>query len=316
MYLDAQIDFLLFLQNLRISTHNFFTPFFSLITGFGEYFIPITFCAILYWNIDKKQGTQILLSASLTMMFCSLLKNIFCIYRPWILDTHIKPVESALRFATGYSFPSGHSSLAVSCWGSVALLNSHNKKILWSMIILCLLVAFSRIYLGVHTPQDIITGLLVGTLGIFVVNKALNYIKENPQYDASVNVVITIIGFIILTYTYFKEYPIDYNLQGEILVNSERSRMACFPKFGFLVGALWGGYIERRFINFNFTQETIKSKVLLTILGIVILTVISAYTANVWKSFFNHAISNFINMLIISLFITCIYPFCIKKTTC
>ena len=313
MYLNNQINFLLFLQNFRLATHDFFTPFFSFVTSLGEYLIPFTLCAILYWNINKKLGTLIILSSSVTMMLCTLLKNMVCIYRPWILDQNITPVKSALRLAGGYSFPSGHSALAVSCWGSIALSHLRNKKILWTMVFICLFVAFSRLYLGVHTPQDVIIGLIVGTLCILGVYKMMLFTESNPKSDFLIISIISAVSIAILIYTYLKAYPLDYNLNGEILVDPKRNKVEAFPKLGFLLGTLWGYYIERHFINFDPHKGSTKARIIRTIIGILILIIISVYAAHFWHSFCNHPIANFCNMLTIGLYVTCIYPWCIKK---
>lgn len=313
MYLNNQIDFLLFLQNFRLATHDFFTPFFSFATSLGEYFIPFTLCAILYWNSNKKLGALIILSSSVTMMLCTLLKNMACIYRPWILDQRITPVKSALRLAAGYSFPSGHSALSVACWGSIALSKLKNKKILWTMVSICLLVAFSRTYLGVHTPQDVIVGLIVGILCILGIYKMILFIENNPKHEFSIISIISIIGIAILVYTYLKGYPVDYNSNGEILVNPEKNKVEAYPKIGFLLGSLWGWYIERHFINFNPHEGSSKTRTIRTIIGVLLLTIVSSYAAHFWHYFCDHHFGNFCNMLTISLFVTCIYPWCIKK---
>ena len=49
-----------------------------------------------------------------------LAKNIMCINRPWIKDSRVVPDPVALKGATGYSFPSGHSQTAMSVYGTIA----------------------------------------------------------------------------------------------------------------------------------------------------------------------------------------------------
>ena len=90
------------------------------------------------------------------------------------------PIELHAIFETGYSFPSYHSVAAVALWGFLAIaawrLGIRNRPlILASSISLILLIGFSRVYLGVHYPTDVLGGFVVGgifaALGIWTVRK-------------------------------------------------------------------------------------------------------------------------------------------------
>ena len=74
--------------------------------------------------------------------------------RPWVLDPDFTIVEAARAVATGYSFPSGHTQNAVGTFGAIAL-QTKQRWVRWACIALVLLVPFSRMYLGVHTPLDV-----------------------------------------------------------------------------------------------------------------------------------------------------------------
>lgn len=72
---------------------------------------------------------------------------------------------------TGYSFPSGHSMVAVLLYGSILIYSQHNIKkywirqlITWGLFILILMIAISRVYLNVHYPSDVLAGLTLGWL--------------------------------------------------------------------------------------------------------------------------------------------------------
>lgn len=86
-----------------------------------------------------------------------------CAYKPWIRDGRITPVESANSGASGYSFPSGHTAKAMAVWGGLAVHDfKRNKPIASFLLLIILAVGFSRNYLGVHTPQDVIVSLILG----------------------------------------------------------------------------------------------------------------------------------------------------------
>lgn len=83
--------------------------------------------ALFYWCIDKKLGEFLLISYCATSVVVSFLKNFANIYRPWILDSRVKPVEEALKTATGYSFPSGHCANAASFFGGLFIRGNYKR---------------------------------------------------------------------------------------------------------------------------------------------------------------------------------------------
>ena len=150
------IDYLLFLQNLREATGGFLDGAFELITKLGEASIATLLVALIYWCVNKREGIFLMLTFYYNRVINAFIKITACVYRPWIRDPRVTPVEAALEDATGYSFPSGHSANATSVFGGLALNRKYHKAFRIGMIALILLVAFSRNYLGVHTPQDVI----------------------------------------------------------------------------------------------------------------------------------------------------------------
>lgn len=73
-----------------------------------DYYVIIP-ALIIFWSIDKNKGANILMTWGASLAIGAFLKAIFCVYRPWIRDSRIKPAQEVLSGATGYSFPSGHS---------------------------------------------------------------------------------------------------------------------------------------------------------------------------------------------------------------
>ena len=82
--------------------------------------------ALVYWCVDKRSGLYTLASYSLSVAVNAVVKLTACVYRPWIRDSRIVPAGDAITTATGYSFPSGHSSTAAPIYGSLAV---SSKKI-------------------------------------------------------------------------------------------------------------------------------------------------------------------------------------------
>lgn len=314
MFMNLQLEYLLWLQNFRTATEDFFTPLFLEITKCGEYLIPVLVCAVIYWCIDKKLGALIILNSASALMFNHLLKNIACIYRPWMLDTRIKPVEQALRFAGGYSFPSGHSSLAVSCWGAIGIWYRKHKAVLILSVLLCLAVAFSRNYLGVHTLQDIIVGLLTSFIMLIIMYKLLNWCEQEKNRDIILTSAVLLISILIAVYTYIKSYPIDYDSVGKMLMDVNKSKLEALPKLGFVLGSFLGWCTERHLVQFDTATGSLKEKIIRAIIGFILLF-LNIRISLFWRELFGSALGGFFFMMTTGLLITLVYPWCIKMYT-
>lgn len=163
----------------------FLTWLFSWITQLGgQMFLMLALCA-LYWCLDKRAALYLAVNFLFGTLFNQVLKLSFRVERPWVRDARIQPVAGAVSAATGYSFPSGHTANATAFFGGLAV---YYKK--WWVsalgLVLLLLVAFSRLYLGVHTPQDVLVSLLAGVVLLYLSYKAFAWIEQNPRRDGLV----------------------------------------------------------------------------------------------------------------------------------
>lgn len=147
--------------------------------GKHEFLIPANLALIAYFLFIRKHRwfsikVPAIAISSLLMMF--LLKNLFGRERPLI---------PLLEEARGLSFPSGHALMAVTFYGLLIYITWHtvkNQKLKWaliiSMLIMIHLIAFSRIYLRVHYPTDVIAGLAMGFLWLVVSIKVIRQIEK------------------------------------------------------------------------------------------------------------------------------------------
>ena len=259
-WLNPQINFLLILQNLRICHFNMFNDLFLSITIVGEFWLPTVVCAIVYWCMDMKSGVYLFSLLAFNMFFAHLFKMLACVYRPWVLSDKIHPVDKALTLAAGYSFPSGHSAQSSAFLGGLAFLQQKRMWLVILLISLVFLVGFSRMWLGVHTPQDVIIGFLIGFSLVFIINNLINWAEQNKnRYLYLLGLInITIIGTLIYL-CYFNSYPVDY-VNGKILVDSRHSLQVTIFCYGCIAGILSGVFLCRKYFQFNMDLD-LKTKI-------------------------------------------------------
>ena len=308
VWINPQIDILLFLQNIRIEQPVIFDKFFLSITILGEIWLPTLICAIAYWCIDFRAGIYLFSLEGLNSIITHFFKMIACVYRPWILSDKIHPSELAVPFAKGYSFPSGHSSMCSSVIGGVAYLLRKKKIICIFLICLILLVGFSRLWLGVHTPQDVVCGLLTGLILVFLVNKIINWAEENKNRYLFLMLIVNITVIFALIYLrYFVSYRMDY-IDGKLLVDPLKTMYVTITNYIYFLGILNGCFLCRRFFPFNPKDISIKRRIIIGIIGSILLILILKYA---FLFFFTNPVKLRIVipfMFTSGLFITLIYP--------
>ena len=159
MEIGIDLQYLLFLQNLRLATGGIFDEFFNGMSKVAVDVLPFL-PFLIFLCVDKKWGYRILTSYLGADLLNGVVKLTVCAYRPWIRSDLIEPAGDSKVAATGYSFPSGHTVSASSLYGSVVENQWSKRRWLAVICIICiLLTGFSRNFLGVHTPQDVLVGL-------------------------------------------------------------------------------------------------------------------------------------------------------------
>ncbi len=312
-WLGWQIDYLLFLQNFRDLSHHIFDNFFLTITLFGQIFIPMSIICLIYWCINKKTGFYVLSTYLYGFLVNIFLKTTACIYRPWLLDSRVKPLTEAITGATGYSFPSGHTSEVVTGFGSIAKSFWENKVLRYLCFIIIFFVMLSRNYLGVHTPQDVIVSFLIGVCLIFANEKLLKWVDDGKNRDYILISVVTISCILLTLYVTYKSYPIHY-LNGKVLYDPSFIKTDIFIKTGFILGAFYGWCIEKRFVNFSAEIGSIANKIVRFIVGIVIFYTLFNLANNIFVFYLGEKLGYFIGYFSAGLFMTLIYPFFVKLT--
>ena len=259
------MDILYALEGLRTP---FLNAVFSVLTYLGDQTVCIAAVLLLLWCFDKQKGYCLFLIATTGTAVNQLLKAFFLIPRPWVKDPAFTIVESARAAATGYSFPSGHSQSAAAYYGSLALwFGKKHRWVAWLMGAMILLTGFSRNYLGVHTPQDVVVGI-----GLCFVYLALNarlmaWLERTPRGDALVAAVGCLLAAGCVAFFLLKSYPMDY-VNGALLVDPEEMMEDGFAAAGMVLGFFPGWLLERRFFPFS-TDRIVRGQRLVSLLGLI-----------------------------------------------
>lgn len=146
------------------------TVFFKQITRLGNagiFWILLSIC-LLFFAKTRNTGVMAIISLAISFVINNLfLKNIVARTRPY--ET-VEGLGRLIEKQVDFSFPSGHtaSSFAV----AVVLYLELPKKYGIPLLILAVLISFSRLYLGVHYPSDVLIGAVSGTLIALVVHRA------------------------------------------------------------------------------------------------------------------------------------------------
>lgn len=236
------MQFLYFLEGIRNPVFDIIMSFFTL---FGEETIFIVLAMILFWCVDKYEGYYMLTIGFLGTQLNNFLKVNFRIDRPWVRDPDFHAVESAIEGAGGYSFPSGHTQSSVGSFGTVARWEK-NKIVRIICIALCIIVPFSRMYLGVHTPADVLTSAAIALVMIFGFYPLFKRIDKNPNGMRILMAILLI--WSVFQLLFMELYPFPANCDAERIMSGVKNT---YKMLGAIAG-LWVVFeLDIRFIHFE-----------------------------------------------------------------
>ena len=235
------MEFLKMLQGIRTPL---FDSIFGAVTHLGDETFFMLISLILLWCVNKKWGYRILLIGVTGSVANQLLKGVFVIPRPWVLDPTFPIVESAREAAGGYSFPSGHTHSAVSVFGVLAMW-LRKKWFTVLAVVMVLLVGFSRMYLGVHTPLDVGVSLVLGTVMVLGMVAVLG---SGNEYKRLMSVTVGGFALAVATIIYLCVAPVTERNIPEV----DAENLATVWKLaGVLVGVMVSVWVDNRYTHFE-----------------------------------------------------------------
>lgn len=133
--------------------------FFELITHSGSTIFFLLVLPAVYWCWDTALGRRVVILFSFSVWFTQWLKEWWQRPRP----AAISPEVQAAVDAPDFGIPSGHALIITALWGAIAW-HVRRRWVIIVAIIYVFLVSLSRMVLGVHFPQDVVAGLILGLL--------------------------------------------------------------------------------------------------------------------------------------------------------
>ena len=214
-------------------------------TEFGNELLFIVAGLLMFWCIDKKQGYFVLLTGFFGVYINQFLKIACRIPRPWVQDPNFTIVEAAREAASGYSFPSGHTQTAVGCYGALAVCRKE-KWVKIVGIIMCLLISFTRMYLGVHTPWDVGVSIIIALTLICILWPLF------CEFGYQRKLMYPLMGVLSVFAVAFLLFVTLYNFHADIDVANYTSAVKNAYKFLGCTLGMWVIYeVDTRFIRFD-----------------------------------------------------------------
>ena len=301
---EGCMPFLYFLESIRNPVLDWI---FATVTHIGEETFFLAFAIIFFWCVNKRQGYFILITGLVGTVVNQVAKLFFRIPRPWVLDPEFNIIESARAEATGYSFPSGHTQNVAGTFGAIAAYEPKKWKTVVCVTIIAL-VGFSRMYLGVHTPLDVVVSLLVA-LGLILLLRPVFESEESfKKYMPYVVIgsVILSIGFLAYVLAISGDNTLDpHNYQSGL-------KNAC-TLLGCTAGLVVVHFVDSKYINFD-TKAKWYAQLLKLAIGLgIILAIKSGLSAPLTALFGNEYVARAVRYFLIVVFAGAVWPLTFKK---
>ena len=233
------MDFLRVLEGIRIPVLN---EFMLAITYLGDEIAFLVAALIVFWCVDKRKGYYIMSVGMLGTIANQFMKLWFRVPRPWVLDEKFTILEQAREGAGGYSFPSGHTQSSVGTFGGIAA-SSKNKIVKVICILIAILVPFSRMYVGVHTPLDVLVAAIMAVGLIFILRPLV--LENDGKYIPAVLATMILAAIAYLCFVEFYPFPVDIDSH-----NLYSGTKNAYTLLGALLGFLVVYFVDEKWMHF------------------------------------------------------------------
>lgn len=282
------------------------TPFFDklmgLVTNLGGEAVFIVAAIIVFWCLNKSCGYYMMTVGFAGTIINQFLKLWFRIPRPWVKDPNFTIVESARAEATGYSFPSGHTQNAFAVFGAPARFFK-NTALRIIFILLIALTAFSRMYVGVHTPLDVGVSIIVGTILVFVIYPFFRDMDKSPKKVYIIFSIFIVLAAAFVAFVELYDFPADIDAEN-YASGLKNAYMILFCAIGLMLTF----FIDTKHVHFP-TQAVWWAQIIKVVVGLAILLALkSVLKAPLLALFGGHSIAHGVRYFIVILFAGIVWP--------
>lgn len=232
--------FLYLLEKIRVPVVN---EFMLGITYLGDEIAFLVVALILIWCADKRTGYYVLAVGFMGTIANQFMKLWFRIPRPWVLDENFTILEQAREGASGYSFPSGHTQSSVGTFGAIGY-TAKNKTIRILCLAAIILVPFSRMYLGVHTPLDVSVAVIMAGILIVGLRPIILDSKKPRIFPVFLGIMLAVaVGFLCFVELY--PFPTDIDQH-----NMESGLKNAYTLLGSILGMITVYAVDQKWLKF------------------------------------------------------------------
>ncbi len=286
------------------------TPFLDklmgLVTNLGGEAVFIVAAIVVFWCLSKSCGYYMMTVGFAGTIINQFLKLWFRIPRPWVKDPNFTIVESARAEATGYSFPSGHTQNAFAVFGAPARFFK-NTALRIVFILLIALTAFSRMYVGVHTPLDVGVSLIVGTILVFVIYPFFRDMDKSPKKVYIIFGIFIVLAAAFVAFVELYDFPADIDAEN-YASGLKNAYMILFCAIGLMLTF----FIDTKYVRFH-TQAVWWAQIIKVVVGLAILLALkSVLKAPLLALFGGHSIAHGVRYFIVILFAGIVWPMTFK----
>ncbi len=231
------MELLYFLERIRVPV---LSELMLLITKLGEETAFLVIGLILFWCVSKRRGYFVMAVGFFGTVTTQAMKIVCRVPRPWVKDPNFTILEEAREAAGGYSFPSGHTQSAFGTLGGIAV-TAKRRWIAVVGIVLSVLVGISRMYIGVHTPEDVLVGA-----GVSVAFLAILYpLMVKGEHTFPVLIALAVVSAGYLAFMELTRFPADIDAH-----NYESAMKNAYTLIGCALALVLVYPLEKKYVNF------------------------------------------------------------------
>jgi membrane-associated phospholipid phosphatase len=233
------LDIVLWFQSIRFGVLDFIVR--TLDFAGGEIFFIVIF-GVIYWIYDKRFGIRMFMALITITLITSFFKDILGRERPYQVSDAIIPLFEE----SSYGIPSGHVTMSLVVWGYLAWW-MRRTIVTVAVVVYITMQALSRMIAGVHYPQDVVFGLIIGGLVLILyIRLSERFVVVWSSWSPQIQVTFTVIISLLLS-------------AAVMLTSSNPLRWEDYlTTTGLLLGTGLAVVFERQYVNFTAHPDVMR----------------------------------------------------------